>query len=54
MGICPLGHSRLSGILLNPSLAKRGKGRFYREWIYSKSPSNPPLLKGDDTKKDSL
>jgi hypothetical protein len=34
-------------------LEKRGKGRFYGDIFIQKIPLNPPLPKGEDTRKDS-
>ena len=38
-------------ILLNPSLEKRGMGRFYGEWTYSKNPPQSPFAKGGRCKE---
>jgi hypothetical protein len=43
----------LAGILLNPSLVKRGKGRFCGDRLIQKIPLYPPFPKGEYTKKDS-
>jgi hypothetical protein len=43
----------LAGILLNPSLVKRGKGRFDGNIFLQKIPLYPPFPKGEDIKRDS-
>jgi len=37
-----------------PLFGKEGIGEILWRIVYSKIPLNPPLLKGDDTKKDSV
>jgi hypothetical protein len=47
-------YSGLSRILLNPSLEKRGMGRFMENRFIQKIPLNPPLPKGENAReKDS-
>jgi hypothetical protein len=43
----------LAGILLNPSLPKRGRGDFVENRFIQEIPLYPPFPKGDDIKKDS-
>src|SRR4030042_716078 len=38
----------------DPSLEKRGKGRFMENRFIQKIPLNPPLPKGENARKDSL